>query len=80
MQRNGATLDECREVLTHRVTSIRGLSETLRAEMPGPSSEDRTQAVEALCRSLRKLQDGLHGLKRAVRTRADGPAERRLVQ
>jgi len=80
MQRNGTTLDECREVLTHRVTSIRGLSETLRAEMPGPSSEDRTQAVEALCRSLRKLQDGLHGHKRAVRRRADGPAERRLVQ
>ncbi len=75
MQRYGTTLDECRELLAHRVTSIRGLSNTLQADMPGPLSEDRTRAVEALCRSLRRLQDGLHGLKQAVRTRADSQAE-----
>ena len=66
MQRNGTNLDECREVLAHRVTAVRGLSETLQTEMPGPLSEDRTRAVEALCLSLQKLKVGLHGLKRAV--------------
>ncbi len=68
MQRNGTSLDEYREVLAHRVTSIRGLSDTLRADRSGPLSEDRTRAVEDLCRTLRKLQDGLQDLKRAVNT------------
>ena len=68
MLRIGTSLDECREVLAHRVTSIRGLSDTLRTEMAGPSSEDRARAVETLCRSLRKLQDGLHDLRRTVNT------------
>ena len=40
MQRNGTALDECREVLAHRVTAIRGLSESLQTEMPGPLSEE----------------------------------------
>ena len=68
MGRNGTSLDAYREVLAHRVTSIRGLSDTLQAETSGPLSEDRTRALEDLCQSLRKLQAGLQDLRRAVST------------